>query len=64
MSFSIISTIANIFLIYIAVTTFEFGKDGGFVDYTGTAVVGQSTKKVFVFAVFLIEGAEFAKVFA
>lgn len=48
----------------IAVAGFEEAEDAGFVDYAGAAVICEGGEEVFVFAVFLVEGAEFAEVFA
>lgn len=47
----------------VAVAGFEEAEDAGFVDYSGTTVVCEGGEEVFVFAVFLVEGAEFSVVF-
>ena len=48
----------------IAVSAFQLFQDGGFVDDSGPAVVGECAEKNYVFAVLGIEGAEFGEVFA
>lgn len=48
----------------VAVAGFQFFQDTAFVDYTGTAVVGECAEKDGVFAVLGVEGAELGEVFA
>ena len=48
----------------IAVSAFQLFQDGGFVDDSGPAVVGECAEMNWVFAVLGIEGAEFGEVFA
>ena len=48
----------------VAVAGFEEAEDAGFVDYTGTTVVCEGSEEIFVFAVFLVQCAEFGIVFA
>ena len=38
----------------VAVAGFEEAEDAGFVDHTGTAVIGKGSEEVFVFAVLLV----------
>ena len=59
-----VATMAGVRLIYIAVAALEFGENAGLIDDAGTAVVGQRSKEVFIFAILFIEGTEFTKVFA
>lgn len=48
----------------VAVAGFQFFQDGGFVDDTGTAVVGECAEKNGVLAVSGVHGAELGEVFA
>lgn len=47
----------------VAVAGFEEAEDAGFVDYSGATVVCEGGEEVFVFAVLLVQGAEFGVVF-
>ena len=45
MFLTLVAAIGNIRLEDVAVARFEFFQDGGFVDYAGTAVVGECAEK-------------------
>ena len=62
--FAVVVAVGGVGGAYVTVAGFEEFEDAAFVDYVGTAVVGQGSKQVLVFAVFFVEGAEFMEVFA
>lgn len=45
MPFAFIAAVGGVGLEDVAVATFQLFQDGGFVDYTGTAVVGECAEK-------------------
>lgn len=63
MPFATVVAVGSVGVEDVAVTGFEEAEDAGFVDYTGATVVCEGGEEVFVFAVFLVEGAEFGVVF-
>lgn len=63
MSFAFVTAVGGVGFEDVAVAGFEEAEDAGFVDYSGTTVVCEGGEEVFVFAVFLVEGAEFSVVF-
>ena len=63
MSFAFVVAVGGVGFEDVAVAGFEETEDAGFVDYSGTAVVCEGGEEVFVFAVLLVQGAEFGVVF-
>ena len=64
MPFAFVATVGGVGLEDIAVAALQLFQDGGFVDYTRPAVVGECAEKNRVFAVFGVESAELPEVFA
>lgn len=58
MFLAFVAAVRNVGFEDVAVAGFEFLQDGGFVDYAGTAVVGECAEKNGVFAILGIHGAE------
>ena len=61
--FALVATVGGVGLEDVAVATLQLFQDGGFVDNTGTAVVGECAEKNGVFTVLGVECAEFPEVF-
>ena len=64
MFLAFVAAMGNVGLEDVAVAGFEFLQDGGFVDDTRTAVIGECAEKNRVLAVSGIHGAELGEVFA
>lgn len=64
MSFAFVAAVGGVGFEDVAVAGFQLFKDAAFVDYAGTAVVGECAEKDGVFAVLGVEGAELGEVFA
>lgn len=62
--FAFVVTVGGVGDADVAVAGFEEFEDTAFVYYTGAAVVSEGGEEVFVFAVFLVHGAEFGVVFS
>ena len=64
MRFAFVAAVGGVELEDVAVATFQLFQDRGFVDDTGTEVVGECAEEDRVFAVLGVEGAEFGEVFS
>ena len=64
MFLAFVAAVGGVGLEDVAVAGFELFEDGGFVDNTGTTVVGKCAEKNGVLAIFGIHGAELGEVFA
>lgn len=64
MRFAFVAAVGGVELEDVAVATFQLFPDCGFVDDTGTEVVGECAEEDRVFAVLGVEGAEFGEVFS
>lgn len=64
MSFAFVAAVGGVGFEDVAVTAFELFVGGGFVDYSGTAVVGEGGEEDAVAAHVAVEGAELAEVLA
>ena len=64
MEFAFVMAVGGVGLEDVAVATLQLFQDGGLVDYTGPAVVGECAEKNGVFAVLGVEGTELGEVFA
>lgn len=64
MPFAFIAAVGGVGLEDVAVATLQLFQDGGLVDYTGTAVVGECAEKNGILAVLGVESAELSEVFS
>lgn len=64
MWFAFVTAVGSVGFEDVAVAAFQLFQDGGLVDYTGTAVVGECAEKNGIFTVLGIEGAELSEVFS
>ena len=64
MEFAFVAAVGGVGFEDVAVAGFQFFQNTAFVNYAGTAVVGESAEKNGVFAILGVEGAEPGEVFA
>ena len=64
MEFTFIEAVGGVGLEDIAVAALQLFQDGGFVDYTGPAVVSECAEKNGILAVLGVESAELSEVFS
>ncbi len=64
MPFAFVAAVGGVGFEDVAVASLQFFQNGGLVDYSGTAVVGECAEKNGIFTVLGIEGAELGEVFA
>lgn len=62
--FAFVAAVGGVGFEDVAVAGFQFFQDAAFVDYAGSAVVGECAEKDGVLAVLRVEGAELGEVFA
>ena len=62
MPLTFVAAVGGVGLEDVAVASLQFFQDGGLVDYTGTAVIGECAEKNGVFAVLGVEGTELGEV--
>ena len=63
MKLTFVAAVGGVGLEDVAVAGFQFFQHGGFLDYAGSAVVGEASEKKAVLAVLGVEGTEFSQVF-
>lgn len=64
MPFAFVAAVRGVGLEDVAVATLQLFQDGGFVDNSGPAVIGECAEKNGVFAVLGVEGTELSEIFA